>query len=121
MTITASVPDTAPYLDKAVLNLTSVHGEWHALARACRVWTWRPTSATSSAPELPNATDASLVDQVGSGAGTGFSAFKDLDPVIIGGPESGLFVNAKDASLINEAASGQTDPADSVCAGWRHR
>ena len=33
---------------------------------------------------LPNATDASLVDQVGSGSGTGFSVFKDLDPVIIG-------------------------------------
>jgi hypothetical protein len=63
---------------------------------------------------LANATDASLVDQVGSGSGTGFSAFKDLDPVIIGGlgtigqAGTSQFVNANDASLINEAASGAT-------------
>ena len=58
---------------------------------------------------LPNATDASLVDQVGSGSGSGFSVFKDLDPVIIGGVGGGsLFVNANDASLIDEAASGAT-------------
>ena len=55
---------------------------------------------------VPNATDASLVDQVGSGAGTGFSVFQDLDPSIIGGVDGHLDVNANDASLINEAASG---------------
>ena len=104
-TITASVPDAAPYQDKSVLNLGNV------------VVNSAPASGVSGVEAVaylgdvlgtgvPNATDASLVDQVGSGAGTGFSTFKDLDPSIIAGVDGGSFVNATDASLINEAASG---------------
>ena len=39
---------------------------------------------TSAVKQSLNALDASLVNQVGSGAGTGFSPYKDLDPSIIG-------------------------------------
>ena len=58
-----------------------------------------------------NALDASLVDQVGSGAGTGFSFYKDLDPSIIGAVTGDLYPSAEDASLINQQASGDTLPS----------
>ena len=107
MTILASVPTTAPYLDKAVLNLSSVlvNGANATGVSGVAVVAY-PGDVLGTG--VPNATDASLVDQVGSGSGTGFSVFKDLDPVIIGGVGGGLLLNANDASLIDEAASGAT-------------
>lgn len=109
LTITASVPTTAPYLDKSVLNLSSVqvNGANGVGVSGVEVAAYLGDVLGTG---LANATAASLVDQVGTGAGTGFSAFKDLDPVIIGGVNGGQFVNANDASLINEAASGATLP-----------
>ena len=111
LTILASVPTTAPYLDKEVLNLGSVqvNGANATGVSSVSVVAY-PGDVLGTG--VPNATDASLVDQVGSGSGTGFSKFKDLDPVIIGigGTGSGLFLNANDASLIDEAASGATVP-----------
>jgi hypothetical protein len=109
VTIAASVPDTALYSDKAVLNLSSVkvNGVNAAGESGVDVAAYLGDVLGTG---LANATDASLVDQVGSGAGTGFSAFKDLDPSIIAGVDGGAFVNATDASLINEAASGAAVP-----------
>ena len=109
VTITASVPDTAPYTDKSVLNLGSVAVNGMTATGVSGVEVVAYLGDVLGAG-LPNATDASLVDQVGSGAGTGFSVFKDLDPAIIGGVGGGLFLNANDASLIDEAASGATVP-----------
>ena len=105
LTITASVPSTAVYKDKAVLSLSSVQVNGAAGSGVSGVEVVAYLGDVLGTG-LANATDASLVDQVGSGAGTGFSAFKDLDPSIIGGVDGGLLVNATDASLINEAASG---------------
>ena len=107
VTILASVPTTAPYLDKEVLNLNSVqvNGANATGVSSVSVVAY-PGDVLGTG--LPDATDASLVDQVASGSGTGFSKFKDLDPVIIGGVGSGLLLNANDASLIDEAASGAT-------------
>ena len=107
LTLAASVPTTAPYLDKALLNLSNV------MVNATTATGVASVSVVAFPGDVlgtgvPNATDASLVDQVGSGSGSGFSEFKDLDPVIIGGAEGGLFLNANDASLIDEAASGAT-------------
>ena len=109
VTIQASVPVTARYSDKAVLNLGSVvvNGSNGAGVSGVDAVAY-PGDVLGTG--LPNATDASLVDQVGSGSGTGFSAFKDLDPAIIGGVGGGMFLNANDASLIDEAASGATIP-----------
>ena len=107
VTITASVPTTAPYLDKEVLSLSSVLvNSANAIGTSSVSVVAYPGDVLGTG--LPNATDASLVDQVASGSGTGFSVFKDLDPVIIGGVEGGLLLNANDASLIDEAASGAT-------------
>ena len=107
VTILASVPTTAPYLDKEVLNLGSVqvNGANATGVSSVSVVAY-PGDVLGTG--LPNATDASLVDQVASGSGTGFSVFKDLDPAIIGGVGGGLLLNANDASLIDEAASGAT-------------
>ena len=105
VTILASVPTTAPYLDKAVLNLGNVMVN-SAAATGVSSASVVAYPGDVLGTGVPNATDASLVDQVASGSGTGFSVFKDLDPVIIGGVEGGLLLNANDASLIDEAASG---------------
>ena len=107
LTILAAVPTTAPYLDKEVLNLGSV------MVNSANATGVSSVSVTAYPGDVlgtgvPNATDASLVDQVASGSGSGFSVFKDLDPVIIGGVEGGLLLNANDASLIDEVASGAT-------------
>ena len=52
VTILASVPTTAPYLDKEVLNLSNVLVN-SATATGFRVWPWWPTQATSSAAVCP--------------------------------------------------------------------
>jgi hypothetical protein len=107
VTITASVPFTAPYQNKSLLNLSSVMVN-NASAAGVSGVQLAAYLGDVLGTGLANATDASLVDQVGSGAGTGFNTFKDLDPSIIGGVDGGAFVNATDASLINEAGSGAT-------------
>jgi hypothetical protein len=109
VSVAALVPSNAPYLNKALLNLQNV--QINGLAAM-------GTSGVEEAVYLgnvtgdgvPGALDASLVDQVGSGAGTGFSAFKDLDPAIIGAASGGGVVSALDASLINEAGAGASIP-----------
>ena len=52
-----------------------------------------------------------MVNQVGSGAGTGFSAYKDLDPSIIGDVGGDSLPSALDASLINQQGGGDTIPS----------
>ena len=107
VTILASVPDTAPYLDKAVLNLGDVVVNGTSAAGVSGVEEAAYLGNVSGSGNI-SALDASLVNQVGSGSGTGFSAFKDLDPAIIGGVSGGTNVSALDASLINQAGAGAT-------------
>jgi hypothetical protein len=107
VTITASVPATAPYLNKALLNLGNVVVNGASAAGVSGVDEAAYLGDVSGGGSV-NALGASLVDQVGSGAGTGFSSYKDLDPAIIGAVSGGEFVSATDASLINEAGSGAT-------------
>ena len=99
--------DNSAYLDKALLNLSNVVVNTAAALGVSGV-DENAYIGDVLGTGVPNATDASLVDQVASGSGTGFSVFKDLDPVIIGGVGGGLLLNANDASLIDEAASGAT-------------
>jgi hypothetical protein len=118
VTIAASVPTTAPYLDKTILSFGGLdpNGQFWTGQSSVQVVAYLGDVLGTG---IPNATDASLVDQVGSGAGTGFSIFKDLDPVIIAGVENGSFnVNATDASLINQAASGQSVGIPAIPGGF---
>jgi hypothetical protein len=107
LTIQASVPDSAPYLDKALLNLSNVDVNATAATGVSGVDEAAYVGNVSGSGSS-SALDASLVNQVGSGSGTGFSAFKDLDPAIIGGVSGGTTVSALDASLINQAGAGAT-------------
>ena len=124
VTIAASVPTTALYLDSAVLNVQNVvvnapaNGDAGADSTGTSSVAGIGVAGVEAVAYLGNvsgsgtlgALDASLVDQVGSGAGSGFSAFKDIDPSIIGGVSGGLTVGALDASLINEAGAGANVP-----------
>ena len=105
MDITASVPDTAPYFDKAVLNLGNVLVN-NASATGVSGVDEAAYAGDVSGEETLSALDASLVAQVASGAGTGFSAFKDLDPAIIASVSGDSLPCALDASLINQAGAG---------------
>jgi hypothetical protein len=104
LTIAASVPDTAPYLNKAVLNLGSVVVNGANGSGVSGVDVSAYLGNVSGSGSL-SSLDASLVSQVGDGSGSGFSEFKDLDPNIVGAVgDSSL--SALDASLINEAGVG---------------
>jgi hypothetical protein len=83
LTIEASVPSNAVYRDKSLLNLTNVvvNSVTGAGVSGVDVAAY-PGDASGDGGD--DALGASLVDQVGSGAGTGFSAYQDLDPSIIG-------------------------------------
>jgi hypothetical protein len=108
--VAASVPTTAPYFNKAVLDMEIAYVNV-ALVTGVSGVDEAAYYGDVSGEESLNALDASLVDQVGAGAGTGFSAFKDLDPSIIGGVGGGEYVNALDASLINQQSGGMTIPS----------
>ena len=105
--ITATVPNTASYKDKSMLSVSNVvvNGTSAAGVSGVEVAAYLGDIAGTG---VANAGDASIVSQVGAGAGTGFNAFKDLDPSIIAGVDGSLNVNATDASLINEAGSGES-------------
>ena len=107
--ITANVPTTAPYFNKAVLNLGSVVVNSTAATGISGVDEAAYYGDVSGEKSL-NALDASLVNQVGAGAGTGFSSYKDLDPTIIGAVSGDTLPSALDASLINQQGSGSTLP-----------
>ena len=119
VTITASVPTTAPYLNKAVLNLSSVMVNGTSAAGVSGVDVAAYLGDVSGSGTI-NALDASLVDQVGSGAGTGFSAFKDLDPAIIGAVSGGADRVSHGRVADQRGRIGSHDLADSVGSGWSH-
>jgi hypothetical protein len=105
VTIAASVPTTAPYLNKALLNLNNVVVNSFAATGASAVDENAYVGNVSGSGSL-SSLDASLVNQVGDGSGTGFTEFKDLDPAIIGGVSGDSTLSSLDASLINEAGVG---------------
>jgi hypothetical protein len=105
LTITASVPTSALYLNKSVLDLETVTVNATPVIGVSGVQIAAYFGDVTGDGHV-DALGASLVDQVGSGAGTGFSAYKDLDPSIIGAVSGEKFVSATDASLINQAGSG---------------
>jgi subtilase family serine protease len=106
--IAASVPASAPYFDKAVLNLgnvlvnsTSATGV-SGVDEAAYFGDVTGTGVFSSQ-------DASLLLQVDvAGVGTGFSAYKDLDPLLIGNITGNGTIMAQDASDVFQAANGMT-------------
>jgi hypothetical protein len=107
--IAATVPVTAPYFDKAVLNLGNVQVNS------------TPASGVSGVDEAAyfgdvlgdgqlNAQDAFLVLQVAGGSGTGFSPYKDLDPTLIADIMGSGSLLAQDAFLLLQAAGGSVVP-----------
>ncbi len=107
--IAATVPVTAPYFDKAVLNLGNVQVNS------------TPASGVSGVDEAAyfgdvlgdgpiNAQDAFLVLQVAGGSGTGFSPYKDLDPTLIADIMGHGSLLAQDAFLLLQAAGGSVVP-----------
>ena len=104
------MPTTAPYFDDSLLNLGNVlinNTSGTGVSGVDEAAYYGDVSGEESL----NALDASLIDQVGTGAGTGFSAYKDLDPSIIGAVSGDLYPSAEDASLINQQGSGATLPS----------
>ncbi len=107
LTLTATVPQNAPYTDKAllatqsvVLNGTAAQGDDAIDVNAYQ--------GDIDGSHTYTGLDASLIDRVSVGQGTGFSVFKDLDPWIIGSVTASgtLGVTGLDAADVDKAAVG---------------
>jgi hypothetical protein len=107
--VAASVPSTAPYLNKAVLDVQNVLVNGAVGAAV---------SGVEEAAFLGNVTgsgqysalDGSLISQDAVGSGSGFAKFKDLDPTVIGDPSGSGGLTALDASLVRQVAVGSSVP-----------
>jgi hypothetical protein len=109
--LTASVPQTAPYQRKDVLHFSSVMVNGGALTSAggdaLQVVAY-PGDASGN--EANDAFDASLITRVALALDTGFTAFKDTDPLIIGDINGNNRLDSADASLLLRAAVGISVP-----------
>jgi autotransporter-associated beta strand protein len=113
--IAATVPSTAPYTNKAVLNLGNVLVNSSA-ATGISAIDEAAYFGDVNGDKTFSGTDATLVSEDVVGDGSGFSAYADLDPVIIGGVSGGFGGNGEtslsgtDASLISEKVVGDSVP-----------
>jgi hypothetical protein len=107
LTIAATVPASAPYFTKAVLNLSDVQVNSSTATAVSGVDAAAYFGDTAGIGKIA-AQDASLVSQVAVGSASGFSAYKDLDPVIIGDIVGTGALAAQSSSLIRQAAVGTT-------------
>ena len=105
--IAASVPASAPYFNKAVLNLGNILVNSTGATGVSAVDEAAYFGDVNGDQQL-TALDASLVSQVAVGLGSGFSPYADLDPIIIGGASAGGSLTALDSSLIAQKAVGLT-------------
>ena len=105
--IAASVPASAPYYNKAVLNVQNVVVNGSAATGISAVDESAYFGDVNGDGKL-SALDASLLSQDAVGSGTGFAAFKDLDPLIIGDVDGNGTLAALDAGFIRQAAVGNT-------------
>ncbi len=107
LTLTATVPQNAPYTDKALLATQNVVINT-AAAQGDAAVDVNAYPGDVHADGHYTGLDATLISRVAVGAGTGFSPFKDLDPFLIGGVSgsSTLAVTGLDATDVSRAVVG---------------
>jgi hypothetical protein len=117
--LVASVPTTAPYKAKDFLHFTSTSLDGGAInstgSDALHVVTYFGDGDASGAPNTSatyTGNDVTLAGRVGTGADTGFAAFRLVDPVIIADVTNDGRVNTNDGSTLNAeiGAPQQTIP-----------
>ena len=115
--LNATVPTTAPYKDKEVLDIQDISlnggaapgqdGSAVHVAAFMGDATGDMTSYTSQ--------DAFLINQVFLDPASGFANYKLLSPVIIGDTLNAGTVNSQDAFNVNQVAIGNTVPTIPAC------
>ncbi|MGL4550506.1 MAG: hypothetical protein ACRC33_04915, partial [Gemmataceae bacterium] len=107
-TLTASVPNTAPYASKHVLDLRNVVVNGGAIAAvgddAVHVAAYL---GDASGDGTLSGTDASRVTQTANaGIGVGFAAYQNADPLLVGDVTGDGSLSGTDASRIAQKANG---------------
>ncbi len=107
LTLSATVPDNAPYTQKALLNTQNVVINGTA-AQGDDAVDVNAFPGDVHADGHYTGLDATLISRVVTGQGTGFTPFKDLDPFLIGSVTGSgtLAVNGLDATDVSSAAVG---------------
>jgi hypothetical protein len=109
LNIAASVPTTAPYANKAVLDLGSVLVNGTAGVGVSGVESAAYVGDTDGSTTY-SGQDTSLISQVVVGLGTGFARYKDLDPLILADVDGDGSLSGQDASELSRAVVGLTVP-----------
>jgi hypothetical protein len=105
--IAATVPNTALYLNKAVLNLGNVLIDSNAATGISGI-DEDAYLGDVNGDETITAQDALLVLQDATGLGSGFDAYADLDPIIVGDANGSGQLTTPDALQILKASVGDT-------------
>jgi hypothetical protein len=105
--IAASVPNTATYLNKAVINVQNAFVNNNPAAAVSAANEDVYFTDTNGDGRL-SAQDESLILQAAAGLTRGFSSTKDLDPVILGDADGNQRLGAQDGSFVAQAATGTT-------------
>ncbi len=105
--IAATVPYTAPYLSKAELLVSGVSVNSSSATGVSGIDEDAYLGDVLGQKGL-NAQEALVVLQDSTGLGSGFDAYADLDPIIIGDPNSSGQLTAADALQILKASVGNT-------------
>ncbi len=105
--IAATVPYTAPYLSKAELLVSGVSVNSSSATGVSGIDEDGYLGDVLGQKGL-NAQEALVVLQDSTGLGSGFDAYADLDPIIIGDPNSSGQLTAADALQILKASVGNT-------------
>ena len=103
----ATVPNTAAYKSKALLHLVSESVNGGALT-AVGVDGYQVVAyqGDTDGNGFFTSNDATLLSQVASGTNPGFAAYRQIDPVLIGGVSGGTSVSATDSGLMASYLNG---------------
>jgi hypothetical protein len=110
-TLTATVPDTAPYKNKEVLDLRNVSLNGGAVAAVADDGVHVAAFLGDADGSMTyTAQDAFTVNQVTVGATNGLAAYQLLDPVVVGDTDGNGSVNSQDAFTVSQKAIGASVP-----------
>jgi Cohesin domain len=109
LTLTATVPATAPYAAKSILDLQNVQVNGTAAGGDAGVEVAAYLGDTSG-DRVFGGLDAGLVKQVTVGLGSGFAAYQLADPILIGGVGGNPTFGGLDAALIQQKVVGLVVP-----------
>jgi len=107
--LAATIPDTAPYASKAVLDLTNVSIENVAIPQPTRVDDGVMVAAyagDTNGNGTYSGGDTTLLQRYVVGSGTGFTAYQLLDPVIVGDINRNGFASGGDTTLLQRLVVG---------------